>query len=135
MLHITATIEYVRPGEAIVTLSDSCGEYGCALVQCRSGNRSDLYAAGYHLADLDATSKGGRLDSFREVASPRVSYVASPEGIFKETDGIMTGPYSPKELGLLDTPIPGCQTLKCRFLEGVSLSFGFGYGNRADNTF
>lgn len=135
MTNITATIEYVRHGEAVVTLSDTRGEYGCTLVQCRSGARGDLYEAGYRLASLDATSRGGRLDAFTEVPSPRVSYVALRDGIYKQAGSVMTGPYTARELGLSNVFVPECGTLECGFREGASISFGFGYGNRSDNGF
>lgn len=62
------TIEHIRQGEAIVTLTDSCGEWcGSGLVQCRRGLRADLYELGYTAASRSAIGKGGRLETFREV--------------------------------------------------------------------
>lgn len=65
-----ATIEYIRKGEAIVTLLDvSTGTpewSGYSLVQVRSSLRADLYEAGYRLASANASWKGGRLDRYVE---------------------------------------------------------------------
>lgn len=60
------TIEYIRHGEAIVTLTDSNGEWsGSGLICCRSGNEQALYEEGYKHASINAASKGGRLETFR----------------------------------------------------------------------
>lgn len=62
------TIEYLPTGEAIVTLTDSDGEWsGACRIQCRSRRRDDLYEAGFTSASVNASGKGGRLESFREV--------------------------------------------------------------------
>lgn len=64
-----ATIEYVRPGEAIVSLTDSSGEWaGGGIVAIRSRSRADLYEAGYVHASARAAAKGGSLDRYAEAA-------------------------------------------------------------------
>jgi hypothetical protein len=69
--------------------------------------------------------------------TPYVAYVETSAGIWREEDGRMTGPFSREALGLSLEYIPECQTIRCgSFPEGgASLSFGFGYGPRADNSF
>jgi hypothetical protein len=67
-MQFNATIEYL-PGnaEAIVSLTDGLGGWqGAGRVACRSAQCADLYEAGYTLASITATSKGGRLETFRE---------------------------------------------------------------------
>ena len=62
------TIEYTKVGSAIVTLYDAAGEWsGGGLVMTKSKARSDLYELGYVVASLNAKSKGGRLETFKEV--------------------------------------------------------------------
>jgi hypothetical protein len=63
-----------------------------------------------------------------------IAYVQTETGIWREEDGVMSGPFTREDLGLdASQYIPECQRLRCS--EPVSLSFGFGYGARADNTF
>jgi hypothetical protein len=59
-----ATIEYVRHGLAILTLTDSRGEWsGSGRVE--RGDKASLYELGYTLACLSAQSKGGRVETYR----------------------------------------------------------------------
>lgn len=65
-----ATIEHIRHGEAILTMTDQAGEWaGASLIQCRSGRREDLYEAGYTAASVNVRAKGGRLETYREIES------------------------------------------------------------------
>jgi hypothetical protein len=68
VMNYWATIEYIRSGEAIVTLRDDRGEWsGSGLVKIRNGSRSDLYEQGYNVASLSAKSKGGRLARYSAI--------------------------------------------------------------------
>ena len=68
--YFTATIEYLHgQSAAIVCLTDGFGGWaGAGRIEVRSGLRSDLYEAGYRMASLSAMSKGGRLETYKEVA-------------------------------------------------------------------
>ena len=67
MNKFNATIEFFS-GKAIVTLYDADGEWsGGGLVEVKTRAKRDLYEAGYKVASLNASSKGGRLETFREV--------------------------------------------------------------------
>lgn len=66
----------------------------------------------------------------------RTVYVETAQGIWREIDGVMDGPFTRGELGIESGAyIPRCQMLRGTFSEPVSLSFGFGYGVKADNRF
>jgi hypothetical protein len=59
------TLEFVRPGTAIVTLVDQHGDWnGSGLVQVKSQDRQALYEQGYILACVSAASKGGRVETY-----------------------------------------------------------------------
>lgn len=61
-----ATLEYLRPGEAIVELHSTSGKWlGGGLVQVRSRSRHDLYEAGYNSASQRAHAHGLSLERFR----------------------------------------------------------------------
>lgn len=63
-----ATIEYLRPGEAIVDVTTTFGRWlGGGLVMVRSMRRSDLYAAGYTHAAQRAAAHGLPLDRYAAV--------------------------------------------------------------------
>lgn len=67
--------------------------------------------------------------------SKRTAYVETPSGVWREEDGIMSGPFTREELGFTSSQyIPGCQMLRASGAY-ASISFGFGYGVRSDNTF
>jgi hypothetical protein len=69
------------------------------------------------------------------VTEEHVAYVETPNGIYRETDGRMEGPFTREELGLSgDQFLPGAQTVSAAGAN-ASLSFGFGYGAKADNRF
>lgn len=66
--------------------------------------------------------------------SKYIAYVETLSGVYREEDGIMYGPFTREDLGFTDNQyIPKCQILSVR--EPVSISFGFGYGVKSDNTF
>lgn len=61
-----ATIEFVRPGTAILTLTDSRGEWsGSGTISVWSDSKDDLYEQGYIMACLSAKSKGGRIETYK----------------------------------------------------------------------
>ena len=62
-----ATIEYTSQGSAIVTLYDGVEWSGGGLVEVKSKSRLDLYEQGYIVASVSAKSKGGRLETFKEI--------------------------------------------------------------------
>ena len=64
-----ATIEYLRPGEAIVDVTTTTGRWlGGGLIKVKSGQRSDLYEAGYTHAAQRADAHGLILDRFSAVS-------------------------------------------------------------------
>jgi len=59
----TATIEYLRPGLALVELTDGAGAWaGSYRVDAKP--RRTLYEMGYDRAATEAAIKGGRLDRY-----------------------------------------------------------------------
>ena len=68
-----ATIEYLSGQRAaIVTLTSLSGEWGgSGRIEVRSGRRSDLYEAGYVRACQSAAAKGGEVETYREVSTPK----------------------------------------------------------------
>jgi hypothetical protein len=69
MENFWATIEYLNGHEAIITLTDSTGQWaGSGLIQCRMGGKQALYELGYIRASQSARSKGGQLDRFTVAA-------------------------------------------------------------------
>lgn len=66
--------------------------------------------------------------------STHIAYVETSSGVWREEDGVMSGPFTREDLGFTDYQyIPKCQMLSVR--DSVSISFGFGYGVKSDNTF
>lgn len=72
MIRFWATIEFLPgQGAAIIELHSTVGKWaGGGRVECRSGERSDLYEIGYKEASMRASAKGGMLDRFSEYTPP-----------------------------------------------------------------
>lgn len=67
--------------------------------------------------------------------SKHIAYIETPAGVYREEDGIMSGPFTREGLGMSPLQLlRGCQTLRAQGAN-ASVSFGFGYGARAENTF
>lgn len=65
MENFTATIEYVGRKAAIITLTNSLGEWsGSSRIDITHGSKSALYELGYARANQSATLKGGTLNTY-----------------------------------------------------------------------
>lgn len=73
MPRFNATIEFIGGQRAVITLTDSSGEFAaggridtrCSPALCGHPVRDSLYEEGYRLASVTAAAKGGVLDTYR----------------------------------------------------------------------
>jgi hypothetical protein len=63
-MNFNATIEIINVRKAILTLTNTAGEWsGSYLIEGRS-----LYERGYNRASIEASFKGGSIETYREIA-------------------------------------------------------------------